>query len=671
MSKWYKPYLVAFDKMWTEIPMNIKEEIREKVHSSFSEEPIVSVVLIAHNEEKRIGACLWSLCNNLLHFPTEIIVVDNMSTDGTVKVLEELGVTWFREEKKGPGFARACGLQHARGKYHLCIDSDTLYPPQYIDAHVRQLERPGVVCTYSLWSFLPDSKHSCWGLWGYEFLRDIYLNIQNINRPEKNVRGMVLAFHTELARKVGFNTNIIRGEDGMMALGLKKYGKLVFIKSRKARAITCSSTLDGKGSLWQNLIFRFKKGVQEFAGLFHVKEYYEDRQSNMIDKSKKKLKIVYLYSALDTVGGADRVITEKVNYFAEEFGYDLYVVTAHQNNAPLFFPLSPKVKHIDLGVNFPKQYGLPILKRACVYFILLRQYKRKLKKLLFSIRPDFTVTTISRDIDFLYSINDGSFKVAEAHVAKPFLRNLHRMAESGFVYKIVGKIWTYKLERAIKRFDALVVLTNHDAKSWEKIKRATVIPNSMPFYPETASLCTSKKVISIGRYDEQKGYDLLIDAWEIVHRTYPDWNIYIYGDGALRKKMEDTIRQKHLEQSLFLCDPVRNIEEKYLESSIYVMSSRFEGFGMVLIEAMACGVPCISFDCPYGPSDVIMDEVDGLLVSNGNIQQLSEKICHLIQDNTLRLEMGNKARINVLRYSKENIMQQWKLLFEQLMSSVS
>ena len=378
------------------------------------------------------------------------------------------------------------------------------------------------------------------------------------------------------------------------------------------------------------------------------------------------MKIVYVFPAWNTVGGADRVITEKVNYFAENFGYEMYVVTAHQNNAPLFFPLSSEVKHIDLDVNFHQQYGLPIWKRVFIYFKLLHQYKRKLKKLLFTIRPDFTITTISRDIDFLCSIHDGSKKIAEAHVAKPFIRNLHRMANEGLVYKMIGKIWTYKLERAIRNFDALVVLTEYDAESWKRIKKAVVIPNSMPFYPPVGSTCTSKKIISVGRYDEQKGYDMLIDAWEIVHQTYPDWNLYIYGNGALQKNFENRIKQKQLGQSLFLCAPVKDIEQKYLESSMYVMSSRFEGFGMVLIEAMACGLPCVSFDCPHGPSDIIEDEVDGLLVENGNVQLLSQKIGRLIQDDTLRREMGTRARKSVLRYSKENIMQQWKDLFERL-----
>lgn len=284
MKTWYTPYLTVFDKDWADVPQRIKVEIKDKMSQFYPEEPLVSVVLIAHNEEKHIAACLWSLCNNVYNFSAEIIVIDNMSTDRTTEVLCELGVTYFEEKKKGPGFARACGLEHARGMYHLCIDSDTLYPPYYVISHMKRLQQPGVVCTYSLWSFLPDEAHSRWGLWVYEGLRDIYLNIQNVKRPEKNVRGMALAFHTELARKVGFHTNIIRGEDGMMALGLKEYGKLRFIRKRKARVMTCNTTLNGGGSLWQNFVYRFKKGMKGFTGLFHSMAHYEDRPSNMIKK---------------------------------------------------------------------------------------------------------------------------------------------------------------------------------------------------------------------------------------------------------------------------------------------------------------------------------------------------------------------------------------------------
>ncbi len=251
---------------------------------SHVEEPIVSVVAIAHNEGRHILACLWSLVENVVDFPTEIIVVSNHSTDDTDMILSELGVTWYSETRKSPGFARQCGLEHARGTYHICIDSDTLYPPHYIATHVHYLQQKDVVCTYGLWSFLPDKNHSATGLFFYELLRDIYLYVQNFNRPELCVRGMVLAFRTAPGKKVGYRTNIIRGEDGMMALGLKKYGKLKFLRTRKVRAITSNQILNSGGGLLKSAWFRFKKGIGNLKLLFTKQEEYKDQDYNLIDK---------------------------------------------------------------------------------------------------------------------------------------------------------------------------------------------------------------------------------------------------------------------------------------------------------------------------------------------------------------------------------------------------
>lgn len=384
-------------------------------------------------------------------------------------------------------------------------------------------------------------------------------------------------------------------------------------------------------------------------------------------KNEHRMKIVYLYSALDTVGGADRVITEKANYFAEVCDYEVYIVTAHQNNVPVYFPLSPKMTHIDLAVDFTEQYRHPLLKRAYLYFKLLREYKKKLTKLLFELRPDLTITTISRDIDFLCSIKDGSLKVAEAHIAKPYIRNLHLMVQQKGIYEIIGRIWRHKLEKAIAKFDALVVLTDRDAQSWESFQKAYVIPNSLPFYPQASSSCESKKIISVGRLSEQKGYDMLVKSWEGVHTKHPEWTLTIYGEGALHDELTREIEAKGLKETLILAKPVTQIMERYLESSIYVMSSRFEGFGMVLAEAMACGVPCVSFDCPHGPSDIIVHGEDGLLARNEDTADLTEQINYLIEQDEIRKQMGAKAKENIARYSREIIMNQWVQLFDHIL----
>lgn len=282
---WYYKYLEVFEHPFDSVSFETKMEIVEKLRKfSSHDSPLCSVVLIAHNEEEHILGCLWSLCENFCDFPVEIIVVNNNSTDHTSQILKELGVKWYDEKKKGPGFARQCGLEHAKGKYYICIDSDTLYPPYYIATHVSHLQKEGVVCTYGLWSFLPDQNHSKLALFFYEFFRDVYLSIQNINRPELCVRGMVLAFHTESGKKVGFRTNILRGEDGMMALGLKQYGKLVFLRTVKVRAITSNGTLNGGGSLLKNTWFRFIKGLRNLRLLFTTQEEYEDKDYNLIKK---------------------------------------------------------------------------------------------------------------------------------------------------------------------------------------------------------------------------------------------------------------------------------------------------------------------------------------------------------------------------------------------------
>lgn len=280
---WYSKYQQAFEHSPNEIPEYVIDEISNKLSTiNQQSEPICSVVIIAHNEERRILGCLWSLVDNELNFPIEIIVVNNNSTDSTTNLLDKVGARWYNEEKKGPGFARQCGLNKAKGKYHLCIDSDTLYPPQYIATHIGYLSKPNVVCTYGLWSFMPDKKHSQIGLFCYESLRDIYLMLQNIKRPELCVRGMVMGFRTDLGQQIGYRTDIIRGEDGSLALELKQYGKLYFITTTKARAVTCNSTLDGGGGILSNLWIRLKKAIRQFCGLFSSKHEYTDEESNLI-----------------------------------------------------------------------------------------------------------------------------------------------------------------------------------------------------------------------------------------------------------------------------------------------------------------------------------------------------------------------------------------------------
>ena len=280
--KWYTDYLSTYENPYSELPPRLTDRVKKKIKQLQAGNPLVSVVVIAHNEESRIFPCLWSISENQCLFCIEIIVVNNHSTDNTENILKELGVRYYNEEKKGPGFARQCGLNYAKGKYCLCMDSDTIYPPFYIATMTDALRQDGVVAAYALWSFLPNKDYSPMGLFLYEAMRDIYFNIQHIQRPELNVRGMVFGFRTNTARQVGFRTDIIRGEDGSLALELKEYGRIKFVKNRKARAITGYGTISADGSLFNSFRKRAAKGFKNLTSLFHSKEKYEDEDSNLI-----------------------------------------------------------------------------------------------------------------------------------------------------------------------------------------------------------------------------------------------------------------------------------------------------------------------------------------------------------------------------------------------------
>lgn len=280
--KSYAKYLSIFEKPFKDIPAATIQHVKNQLEALQSNEPIASVVLIAYNEANRITSCLWSLAENQFDFPIEIFVVNNNSTDNTEEVLKTLGIPYYNEVKKGPGHARQRGLDEARGKYHLCIDADTMYPPLYIHTHVKELMKPGTSCTYGLWSFIPDENHSRFGLWFYETLRDIHLLLQSIKRPELCVRGMVFSFVTEYARQIGFRTDIRRGEDGSMALALKPYGKLKFLTTRKARVMTGNGTLNADGSLVNSFKIRIVKAFKSITGLFSGKKEYKDEDSNLL-----------------------------------------------------------------------------------------------------------------------------------------------------------------------------------------------------------------------------------------------------------------------------------------------------------------------------------------------------------------------------------------------------
>lgn len=279
---WYRKYLSVYEKPYHEAPKSVIDTVRENLVRVQSDTPLVTVSVIAYNEERHLLACLWSLSEMQCRYPVEIIVVDNNSTDLTSKILNDLNVKQFRELQKGPGHARNCGLNCAQGKYFLCADGDSIYPPQYIDTMVRELEKDKVVGVYGLWKFIPDKGYPRWQLSIYESLRNVYLLLQSIKRPELCVRGMSFGFQTDLGRKISFRNDIIRGEDGSMALSLKHYGKLIFVRNKYSQIYTGLGTLKNDGSFFNSFKVRVVKALKGVGKLFTRKESYEDADDNLI-----------------------------------------------------------------------------------------------------------------------------------------------------------------------------------------------------------------------------------------------------------------------------------------------------------------------------------------------------------------------------------------------------
>ena len=377
--------------------------------------------------------------------------------------------------------------------------------------------------------------------------------------------------------------------------------------------------------------------------------------------------ILYIYAEISIKGGTDKILVEKANYLVRH-GYDVTIVTESQMGKPLSFKLEDKVCHIDMGLDFGKQYTQGSFRRFLTYSSLMRKYKSRLKKVIDRQRPDIIISAMGRSLSLLSKMDYDGIKIGEAHTTKTHLRSLHLMEQRGGVFKVIAKYMRWKMCRYASKLDALVLLTTNDAEDWKSVAKTFVIPNPISFFPKESAELVNKQVIMVGRYNDAKGYDYLIPAWEIVHLRHPDWALNVYGSGELRDQVKEWIRERHLETTIIMHNPVDNIMEKYKDSSICVLSSRYEGFSLVILEAMSCGVPVVSFDCPYGPRNIIKNGEDGILIEPLNYQALAEGICQLIENKSLRMQLGANARENVLRFSQDSIMEQWEDLFHKLVN---
>lgn len=378
------------------------------------------------------------------------------------------------------------------------------------------------------------------------------------------------------------------------------------------------------------------------------------------------MRIAYCIPAFYYPSGMERVLSLKANYFAEHFGYEIHIIMTDGRGKKPYYTLHPSICMHQLDVNFEQLNDLPLYKRLIGYIRKQWLFKKKLNECLWDIKPDITISLLRRDINFINKMTDGSVKLGEIHFNKSSYRNFSDSRFPVFLQQIVGNYWMGQLIRQLRKLRKFVVLSHEDAAQWTELDNVKVIYNPLPFFPDKQSDKCNKQVIAAGRYVPQKGFDWLISAWKLVAELHPDWILRIYGDG-MREELQQQIDELGITSSCILEHTVPDIIEKYCESSIFVLSSRYEGFGMVIIEAMACGVPPVSFTCPCGPREIIDDGKDGLLVENADIPELAAQICYLIEHEDIRKEMGRRARINVERFKIEPIAQQWKELFESVM----
>lgn len=376
------------------------------------------------------------------------------------------------------------------------------------------------------------------------------------------------------------------------------------------------------------------------------------------------MKLVYCICSIYNPGGMERVMLNKIAYLVKQGGYDITIVTTDQKERAPFYPLPQGVKHLDLGINYSDNNGKGVFEKSISYFQKRRNHQKKLSAFLLKEKPDLVVSLYPSESSFIPSIKDGSQKILELHFCKFFRLQYGRKGLLGWM----DKFRTWQDERIVRKFDKFVVLSQEDKGYWGELPNIQVIPNAALFVAQQHSEVTKKRVIAVGRLDYQKGFDRLIEAWRLVQQReeFQDWQLDIFGQGEWKEMLQDRVNHYGLQDTLHINEPTKNIGEEYANSSLLVMSSNYEGFPMVMIEGMACGLPVVSFDFKCGPKDIIQHEQNGLLVKNGDIPGLAEAMMKVMGDEALRKRMSEEAKKVTETYSEEKVMKQWVELFEGL-----
>ena len=380
-------------------------------------------------------------------------------------------------------------------------------------------------------------------------------------------------------------------------------------------------------------------------------------------------KIVYVLKSLAVKAGTERVMSDKMNYLADH-GYSVTLITYEQGDHSLAFPLHPSIRHIDLDTRFFLLNRCGYHKRLFLMLKMRRQLKNRLQTVLDEIEPDILITTTYSInlIGIILSVKTTACRLIESHVACYSVLKSFEYRDK-VLLRPFATWYDKNIMSKMAKADCLIALTQGDAADWSRyISNVVVIPNPVTCISETIAPHEESlhRIICVGRLHEQKGFDMLIDAFALIANQCPEWIVDIFGDGSCRDALEDKIDRDHLRGRIHINKPTDHIYDEYQNSDFFVLSSRYEGFGLVLVEAMSCGIPCVAFRCKYGPEDIIEDGKNGLLAENGNVKDLAEKMLWMIKHREDRLLMGAQARKDVHKYELNAIMPQWHELFESL-----
>lgn len=363
------------------------------------------------------------------------------------------------------------------------------------------------------------------------------------------------------------------------------------------------------------------------------------------------IKLLYITNGIDGSGGLERVLSVKASYLAEHYDYEISILCLNDHHKNPFYDFSSRIRTVSIDVA-----GNP--------FSYFSNYIKGIKDTIKSINPDIISVCDDGLKGFLIPQFVGN-KIPIIYERHASVQLNFKKENSSILSALQNKTQLSLMRSAATKFDRFVVLTSGNLKEW-KTGNLQVIPNPLSFYPQKLAQNNAKNVIVVGSHSYNKGYDLLLKSWLKIRTSFPEWKLLIFGKKDSQETYINLAEEMGLSDSIKFYDPVQDIEQAYKNASILALPSRSEGFGMVLIEAMACGLPCVSYNCPHGPGDIITDGLNGFLVENENPEEFAKKIMDLMRKPELRQKMGQKARLDVLRYSPENIALKWNDLFKEL-----